>query len=102
MVLIDALANQHPLTIQGAVYLPYAGQFGNFSDRVQSMLATELTRLTEGHREVPLIFFCQGSYCWESYNAALRAQAAGFAHVYWYRGGLAAWQAAGFPMQPLR
>jgi PQQ-dependent catabolism-associated CXXCW motif protein len=99
MVLIDALQNQHALTIRGAVHLPYAGSFGTFNDRFQSTLANTLNTLVQGHHEVPLVFFCQGIRCWESYNAALRARVAGFPNVFWYRGGLAAWQEAGFPMQ---
>ena len=35
---------------------------------------------------------------WLSVNAALRARRAGYARVGWYRGGLAAWQAAGLPV----
>ena len=31
-------------------------------------------------------------------NASLRAIHLGYTHVYWYRGGLAAWQAAGLPL----
>jgi PQQ-dependent catabolism-associated CXXCW motif protein len=100
MVLIDSLADQHPMTIKGAVYLPDSGKFGNFNDQFQNEVANALNRLVQGHREVPLVFFCQGIRCWESYNAALRARAAGFANVFWFRGGLAAWENAGLPMQP--
>ena len=31
----------------------------------------------------------------------LRANAAGYSQLYWYRGGLASWQEAGLPMAPL-
>ncbi len=101
MVLVDSLQDSHPATISTAVYLPFAGQYGTFNDQAQAMLANELGRLTQGHREIPIVFFCQGIRCWESYNAALRALAAGYPNVFWYRGGLVAWQQAGFPMQPL-
>ena len=47
----------------------------------------------------PLVFFCAGAHCWESYNAVLRADAAQFRNLYWYRGGLASWQAANLPME---
>ncbi|MFZ4122564.1 MAG: rhodanese-like domain-containing protein [Caulobacterales bacterium] len=40
-----------------------------------------------------------GAACWESYNAVLRAQAAGFTRVYWYRGGLRSWEEAQLPLQ---
>jgi PQQ-dependent catabolism-associated CXXCW motif protein len=102
VVLIDSLADQHQMTIKGAVYLPNAGKFGTFNDQFQTALANSLTQLTQGRRDTSLVFFCQGVNCWESYNAALRAKSAGYQNVYWYRGGLAAWQDAGLPMQPLR
>jgi hypothetical protein len=36
---------------------------------------------------------CRGALCWESYNAGLRAKYAGYHKIFWYRGGLDAWQA---------
>ena len=102
MVLVDSLQNPHQSTLSGAIHLPYSGQFGTFNDQVQAGLQNDLLRAVQGHREVPLVFFGLGVQCWESYNAALRARAAGFPNVFWYRGGLQAWQAAGFPMQPLQ
>ena len=102
MVLVDSLQDRHPSTLPDAIYLPNSGQYGTFNDQAQAGLQNDLLRATQGHREVPLVFFCQGIQCWESYNAALRARVAGFTNVFWYRGGLQAWQAAGFPMQPLQ
>lgn len=101
MVLVDALENAHPQTIAGAVHLPTAGRPGSFSDQFQSQLARDLVRLTQNQRDIPVVFFCQGVRCWESYNAALRARAAGFSNVFWYRGGLQSWAEAGLPMWPL-
>jgi PQQ-dependent catabolism-associated CXXCW motif protein len=46
-------------------------------------------------REV--VFYCSDSRSWQSANAAMRAQRAGYTRVSWYRGGLAAWQQAGMP-----
>ena len=102
MVLVDSLRDAHPSTLPGAIYLPNSGAYGTFNDPAQAALQNDLLRAVQGRREVPLVFFCQGIQCWESYNAALRARAAGFPNVFWYRGGLQAWQAAGFPMQPLQ
>jgi tetratricopeptide (TPR) repeat protein/rhodanese-related sulfurtransferase len=99
MVLIDVMGDEHAITINGAVPLPYAGIFGTFHDQVQTRLANALSSLLQGRTDVPLVFFCTGVKRWESYNAALRAHAAGFQNVSWYRGGLAAWKEAGFPMQ---
>jgi PQQ-dependent catabolism-associated CXXCW motif protein len=99
MIIIDALQDAHAMTIKGAVSLPYAGNYGGFNDRVQSQLGKALGQLTQGHREMPLVFFCEGIRCWESYNAALRARASGYLNVFWFRGGLTAWRAAGLAMQ---
>jgi PQQ-dependent catabolism-associated CXXCW motif protein len=102
MVLIDALQDGHSETIKGAVSLPYAGAYGDgtFHDQVQAQLTKALNGLVQGRERVPLVFFCQGVRCWESYNAALRARAAGFQNISWYRGGLNAWKQAGLPLQP--
>ena len=57
-------------------------------------LAQLLEKDTGGAKDYPVVFYCEGPQCWESYNAALRARDAGYTNVYWYRGGLEAWVAA--------
>lgn len=99
--IIDVLATPHPQTLPGAFYMPVGGQPGSFADANQAQFAQQLSEITAGDTSKPLIFFCQGANCWESYNAALRANAAGYSQVFWYRGGLAAWQEAGLQMLPL-
>jgi PQQ-dependent catabolism-associated CXXCW motif protein len=94
-LLVDAWDDNQHASLPGAVHIPYAGSFGSFNDKTQRALRLELTRLTGGARDYPIVFYCAGSICWESYNAALRAVAMGFSQVYWYRGGVAAWKAAG-------
>jgi len=101
LVLIDVLVDQHQATIQNARYVPAAGQPGSFNDNAQVQTARALQTLTGGRRDTPLVFFCAGSACWESYNAVLRARSAGYTQLYWYRGGLASWSEARLPMQAL-
>lgn len=101
VLLVDVLADPHQQTIQGARYLPAAGQPGTFNDQAQQQTVRTLSTLTENRRDRPIVFFCAGSSCWESYNAVLRAHTAGYTRLYWYRGGLASWHAAGLPFQPL-
>jgi PQQ-dependent catabolism-associated CXXCW motif protein len=101
ILLIDVLADPHTQTIQGAHYLPVAGQAGSFTDAAQGQTAQALQNLTGGDRSRVIVFFCAGAACWESYNAVLRAQAAGFTRVYWYRGGLRSWEEAQLPLQNL-
>ena len=44
-----------------------------------------------------VIFACNGAECWKSYKAAKVASAKGFKNVYWLRGGVPEWAAAGLP-----
>lgn len=101
ILLVDVLANPHPATLNGAVYIPAAGMPGTFNDRYQEASRSALASATNGDRARPIVFFCAGTSCWESYNATLRAAALGYSSLYWYRGGLFSWQQANLPMQAL-
>lgn len=101
VLMVDVLVDAHQATIQGAHYVPAAGQPGNFNDNAQQATVSALRTLTQNAQSRPLVFFCAGAACWESYNAVLRARAAGYTQLYWYRGGLASWNAAGLPFQAL-
>ena len=62
-----------------------------------------LQQVTGGDKAKPMLFYCQNTQCWMSYNAALRAIAMGHTRVFWYRGGIEAWQQAeslAMSMQP--
>ena len=89
--LIDAWDEDSHTSIPHAIRIPYAGHGGNFQDDTEHKLETELKKLTQGKRDMPLVFFCTGSQCWESYNASLRAIYLGYTNVHWYRGGLNTW-----------
>jgi PQQ-dependent catabolism-associated CXXCW motif protein len=99
-LLIDAWNDQGHATLPGAIRMPAAGSPGNFYDQIQSGFQQALAMRTNNNPQQPLIFFCAGAKCWESYNAALRALRLGYREVYWYRGGVASWQAAGLPLYP--
>ena len=96
-VVIDVLSEAGHVTLAGALWLSGAGRGTNFMDPVQSALEPLLRQLTDGDKARPMAFFCASSECWLSYNAALRAAAAGYTKVYWYRGGIEAWVEAGLP-----
>jgi PQQ-dependent catabolism-associated CXXCW motif protein len=100
-ILVDVLAGAHPRTLPNALYMPAGGMPGNFQDQWQAVYAQQLAQATAGETGRAIVFFCQGASCWESYNAVLRANAAGYANVYWYRGGLVAWTEAGYATSPL-
>ena len=99
-LLIDAWQDRYHPTVPGAIRMWGAGAPGNFNDQVQSYFQQGLAMRTNNNPQQPLVFFCRGVQCWESYNAALRALRMGYREVYWYRGGLDAWRAAGLPLSP--
>jgi len=96
-ILIDVLSEEGHVTLAGAVWLSGFGRGANFLDPVQSVLTQLLAQLSGGDKAKPMVFFCASAQCWLSYNAALRAVAAGYTRVYWYRGGVDAWTEAGLP-----
>ncbi len=100
-ILIDVASGNEHVTLQGAYWLPGAGRGLNFIDDVQGSLSRFLEQVTEGNRNRALVFFCVNLECWLSYNAALRAVSAGYTTVYWYRGGLVAWQSGGRRLVPM-
>lgn len=87
-----------PQTLPNAYYAAPAAQAGDFNDQVQRDFGNFLQQTTQGRQDRPMVFYCQNSQCWMSYNAALRAIALGYRQVYWYRGGIEAWQGAGLPV----
>lgn len=100
ILMIDAWNDPSHPSIPGAIRLPEAGSPGSFQDQNQQQLWQALAQMTNRQPQRPMIFFCASSRCWESYNSALRAINMGFKVVLWYRGGMAAWQAAGLPTEP--
>lgn len=50
-------------------------------------------------RNSPMIFQCNGAECWYSYKAARMAVKLGYKKVHWFRTGLPAWKAAGYPVE---
>ena len=101
-LLFDVLGGEVHASLPGAIWLPGAGRGQSFTDTVQARLGQTLNALSKGDRKRPLVFFCQGPECWLSYNAALRAVRLGYEAVYWYRGGIEAWIAAGGDLVPLK
>ncbi|HBU15127.1 MAG TPA: hypothetical protein DEF16_10190 [Gemmobacter sp.] len=98
VVLIDVLGGSYSLP--GALMAPALAQGGHFQDRLQQQAGQWLGQVTGGDASLPVILYCSDPMCWLSYNAALRVVAAGYTNVYWYRGGLHAWQMAGLQLVP--
>ena len=54
------------------------------------------TLLQQMTPQTPLAIYCHDGACGLSAQMAVAARQAGFTAVYWYRGGIHAWQAAGY------
>lgn len=96
-VVINSLMGDTTELIPGSVWLSGAGNSGRFNDAVSRRLDERLQQLTGGNRDKDIVFYCLDVRCWLSYNAAIRATNLGYRNVYWYRGGLHAWNKAGLP-----
>lgn len=94
--LVDVLSGPVHPTLPGALWL-HNGGLGDF-DAAEEQRFVDVLALLSGHDKArEIVFFCSGARCWLSYNAALRAVRAGYTNIYWYRGGIEAWRAAGLP-----
>jgi PQQ-dependent catabolism-associated CXXCW motif protein len=99
-LLFDTAGGSGHDSIPGAIWLPGAGLGTGFDDALQRQLEKTLEVATKGDRARAVVFFCVSRNCWLSYNAASRAVRLGYREVYWYRGGLEAWSAAGGELEP--
>jgi rhodanese-related sulfurtransferase len=50
-------------------------------------------------QDKPVLFLCNGPECWKSYKASRAAVAAGYAKVYWFRGGMPEWREKHLPVE---
>ena len=85
--------------IPGASNIPYKMSSPKEVDYDDSRDSLDLGRLPQD-KDAPMIFQCNGAECWYSYKAARYMVKRGFRQVYWFRTGLPAWKAAGYPVQP--
>jgi rhodanese-related sulfurtransferase len=52
-----------------------------------------------GDKGKPMVFYCNGTPCWKAYKAAAAAIQGGYKNVLWFRDGLPAWVASGYPTE---
>ena len=79
--------------IPGALWLPYGEK--SLKDVAFDPHADNFPGLARLDRDRNIVFQCNGPECWKSYKASRTALAAGYRHVYWFRGGMPEWELAG-------
>jgi len=79
--------------IPGALWIPYGEK--SLKDVAFDARADNFPGLAKLDREQNIVFQCNGPECWKSYKASKAAIAAGYKHVYWFRGGMPEWETAG-------
>lgn len=84
--------------IPGAVNVTYQMNSPKEVDYDDAVDGFDLTKLPKD-KNTPIIFQCNGAECWYSYKAARYMVKRGYAKIYWFRTGLPAWKAAGYPVQ---
>ncbi len=99
-VLVDTRTEKefHAKRVRGAVHAAYVEKSLKdvaFDAKLDDFSA--LDKLAGLTPEKPVIFACNGAECWKSYKASKQAKEKGFKSVYWFRGGLPEWSAAGLP-----
>ena len=79
--------------IPGALWLPYGEK--SLKDVAFDAKLDSFPGLARLDREQNIVFQCNGPECWKSYKASRAALAAGYKHIYWFRGGMPEWEVAG-------
>jgi adenylate cyclase len=102
VIVIDTMTNSWGQSIPGAFGLKFVGLGGDFSDEAQGRLRSKMSELTGGNLHRPIVAMGWNSEHFDGRNLALRLTALGYSHVYWYRGGREAWEAAGLPETDIR
>lgn len=79
-------------SIAGADWLPGGGD-GTGDAAFAAAFRTRAAALTNGKPSTAIVTFCHPD-CWASWNAAKRLVGLGYTNVYWFPGGMEAWQDA--------
>ncbi len=96
---VRPLAHRRNGYIPGSISLPYELNSPKEVDYDDGVDRFDLSKLPHD-KNAPMIFQCNGAECWFSYKAVRYAVKRGYKRVYWFRTGLPAWKAAGYPIHP--
>ena len=84
--------------IKGAVNLPYVER--SLKEKDFDATKDDFSVLAKlASKTDPVVFLCNGPECWKSYKASRAAVGAGYAQVYWFRGGMPEWREKSMPTE---
>jgi adenylate cyclase len=86
------------IDIPGAVSVPAPYIRNPLNDQARQGLKSWLDRQLNGQTSRRLITFSWNAERWHARNLALELVALGYPNVSWYRGGVEAWDVAGYPV----
>lgn len=84
--------------IKGAKSVPYKEKSAKEVGFDPSKDDFDLSKIPQD-KAAPIVFYCNAGECWKSYKASVAAIKAGYTKVFWFRGGIPEWIAAGLPTQ---
>ncbi len=84
--------------IVGAINVPYKEKSAKSADFDAGQDGFDLSRLP-ADKNAAIISHCNGAECWKSYKGAAAMIKAGYKKVYWFRDGIPAWKAKGYPVE---
>ena len=82
--------------VRGAVLASYVEK--SLKEVDFDVVKDDFSALKNLPKDKPVIFFCNGPECWKSYKASRAAVAAGYAKIYWFRGGMPEWRDKHLPV----
>ena len=66
---------------------------------VDESVFNEQSLAAESSKEDAVVFYCNGAKCGRSAKCAAKAVSWGYSKVYYFRAGMPAWKAAGYPVE---
>ncbi len=84
--------------IKGAINVPYKEKSAKAANFDASQDSFDLSKLP-ADKNAAIITYCNGAECWKSYKGGSAAINAGYKKVYWFRDGMPAWKAKGYPVE---
>lgn len=89
------------LGIKGSYALPDFGPGRDLSDEESRQMGQVYAALTDQKQDRPLLVYCYGKSCFNSYHAIVHLKRMGYRNLLWMREGLAQWLTNDYPVESI-